>query len=225
MSLAVEHITLDGSADHPAPETEQPPRKTLCRYALAGDAGHRVVEVAILEGEHLRVRSPGPPGGHLDYQFDLRFADPTPVRDRRLPWFWMLVASSLTASGLGTLLVNWPAAIDFLGAGVTLALVLTLVTVAAGFVCLRWTIESLLLVSAYGRATLVSVSGRLGSSRRHLQVFAVLSKHVLAARNAHPQEKPQFLRDEMREHYRLRQLGVLSEAVYETSKAAILAAH
>jgi hypothetical protein len=50
-------------------------------------------------------------------------------------------------------------------------------------------------------------------------------KSINAAKAERPQERPQFLRDEMREHHRLRELGVLSEEQYEQSKARILASH
>lgn len=194
----------------------------LVKLTLDGDPE---VELTVLEGHHLRVRSSGARGARVDYEFDLRFADPTPVRMRSVPWAWILVAAILVATGLGALLYAWPALRDFLGTTAAGWLVLVLVAAAGGFVGLRWTVESLQLVSAHGRAPLVSVSGRLGSSGRHRKAFADLSQHVPAARNARPQKEPKFLRDEMREHYRLRELGVFSDEVYERSKAAILAAH
>jgi hypothetical protein len=161
----------------------------------------------------------------LDYEFDLRFADPVPVRRRSVPWAWMLAAAILVASGLGALLFAWPALRNLLGATVAGWVVLLLVAAASAFVGVRWTVESLQLLSVHGRVPLVSVSGGLGSSGRHRKVFEALSQHVPAARNARPQKEPKFLRDEMREHYRLRELGVFSDKVYERSKAAILAAH
>lgn len=198
MSAAFDHVTLDGDPE---------------------------VELTVLEGHHLRVRSIGARGDLLDYEFDLRFADPAPVRRRSVPWIRMLAAAILVAAALGALLFAWPALWNLLGATAASWLVMLLAAAAGAYVGLRWTVESLELLSAHGRAPLVSVSGRLGSSDRHRKVFAALSQHVPAARNARPQKEPKFLRDEMREHYRLRDLGVFSEKVYERSKAAILAAH
>jgi hypothetical protein len=198
LSPAFEHVTLDGDPE---------------------------VELTVLEGHHLRVRTSGVRGERLEYEFDLRFADPMPVRSRSVPWAWMLAAAILVATGLGALLYAWPALMNLLGVTGSAWLILSLAAAAAGFVGLRWTVESLQLVSAHGRAPLVSVNGRLGSSGPHRKVFADLSQHVPAARKARSQKEPKFLRDEMREHYRLRELGVLSDKVYERSKAAILAAH
>ena len=80
-------------------------------------------------------------------------------------------------------------------------------------------------VSAHGGATLVSVVGGIGSARSGKRFFIELIKSINAAKATRRQELPQFLRDEMREHHRLRELGVLTEQQYEQSKARILASH
>ena len=77
----------------------------------------------------------------------------------------------------------------------------------------------------HGEATLASVTGGIGSARNGKKFFVELIKNINAAKSARPQGKQQFLRDEMREHHRLRELGVLTEQQYEESKARILAAH
>ena len=90
---------------------------------------------------------------------------------------------------------------------------------------LRRTVESLEFISMHGGATLVSVVGGIGSARAGKRFFVELIKSINAAKAERPQERPQFLRDEMREHHRLRELGVISEEQYEQSKARILASH
>jgi len=222
---AVEHITLDGGADPGAAPADGGHRPTLRRHAIAGRQDGCQTELSILEGHYLRVRDVGPRNEPRVYQFDLRFADPAPVRVRRMPRALLLAATGLAASGLGALVAAWPALRTALGPVLTGGLIAAVTGIVAVYVCLRWTRESLQLRSAYGSAVLVSVTGRLGSARGHHPVFAEVSRSVLAARNARPQDKPQFLRDAMREHYRLRKLGVLSEENYEAAKAAILAAH
>jgi hypothetical protein len=69
------------------------------------------------------------------------------------------------------------------------------------------------------------VIGGLGSTKAGKAFFVSMIKEIAAAKSARPQAKQQLLRDEMREHHRLRELGVLSEANYEASKARILKAH
>ena len=85
---------------------------------------------------------------------------------------------------------------------------------------LRRTTESLEFVSMHGGATLVSVTGGIGSARAGKKFFIELIKSINAAKAARPQERPQLLRDEMREHHRLRELGVLSEEQYEAEQGA-----
>jgi len=49
--------------------------------------------------------------------------------------------------------------------------------------------------------------------------------HIRLAAAARRHTKAEHLRDEMREHQRLRELGVLSVGDYEVSKARILGQH
>jgi len=105
------------------------------------------------------------------------------------------------------------------------ALVTLIAAVGATIMFLRRTVESLEFVSMHGGATLVSVVGGIGSARAGKKFFIELIKSINAAKAARPQERPQFLRDEMREHHRLRELGVISQEQYEQGKARILASH
>jgi hypothetical protein len=90
---------------------------------------------------------------------------------------------------------------------------------------LRRTTESLEFRSVHGQVTLVSVTGAIGSTQDGKKFFVELIKSIGAAKAARPQPPQQFLRDEMREHHRLREIGALTEAQYEASKGRILAAH
>ncbi|HXV40349.1 MAG TPA: hypothetical protein VD701_05235 [Steroidobacteraceae bacterium] len=222
---AVEHITLDGEADPGASPPVQSQLATLHRYTIPGRLEGHYTELSVLESHYLRVRIVGSRSGARVYQLDLRFADPAPVRVRRVPWTWALCAGGLAASGLGILALTWPAMTSTLSWGTVTVLSVALVGAVIACVCLRWTTESLELRSVHGAAALVGVTGRLGSMRSHQKVFAEVSRNIVAAGNARPQDLPQFLRDEMREHFRLRKLGVLSATDYEAAKAAILAAH
>ncbi len=222
---AVEHITLDGGADPGAAPPVQSQLATLHRYTIPGLPEGHYTELSVLESHYLRVRIVGSRSGARVYQFDLRFADPAPVRVRRIPWAWALGAGGLAAFGLGTLAATWPGMASTVGWGMVAGLSVALAGTVIACVCLRWTTETLQLRSLHGAAALVGVTGRLGSMRRHQKAFAEVSRNIIAAGNARPQDLPQFLRDEMREHFRLRQLGVLSEADYEAAKSAILAAH
>jgi hypothetical protein len=221
----VDNIVLASEPDvgiAPIPETQ---RNAVHSYSLSCRPNGSFTALSILEGHYLGVCSLEPSKEPLKYQIDLRFADPTPVRSRRLPWFWLLAAASFGAFAYGALRAALSAGNTLQSSGMIGGLVATAISIVALYVTVRRTTESLQLRSVHGHAALVSVTGDLGSARRYNEVFTVLSRNVRAARLARPQERPQFLRDEMREHFRLHQLGVLSEKQYEASKARILAAH
>lgn len=225
MQRVFEHITLGGGTDPGDAERPRAPRATLRRFAIPTGRGQARAELSVLEGHYLGVRAVGPRGEACSYQFDLRFADPTPVRIRHVPWVRLLSTTGLIALGLVALALRWPAVVSALGVGTAFVLFTVAIGAAAGYGLLRWTTESLQLRSVHGNAVLVSLTGELGAARRYGPMFAELAGNVAAATLARPHVKPQFLRDAMREHYRLRELGVLSEQQYESSKAAILAAH
>lgn len=221
----VEHITLDGGTDSGAAASPQAPRAILRRFTIPTGRAQANAELSVLEGHYLGVRAVGSRGEVCSYQFDLRFADPTPVRVRHVPWVRLLLAIGLIALGLVALALKWPAIVTALGAATAFVLFTVAIGAVAGYGLFRWTTESLQLRSFLGDAVLVSMTGELGAARRYEPVFAELSGNVVAATLARPHAKPQFLRDAMREHYRLRKLGVLDEKQYQSSKAAILAAH
>jgi hypothetical protein len=100
-----------------------------------------------------------------------------------------------------------------------------LAAIVAALMFLRRTTESLEFTSVHGGVTLVSVTGAIGSAREGKKFFVELIKSIHAAKAARPQPPPLFLRDEMREHHRLRELGVLSEEQYAECKSRILASH
>ena len=218
----VDHIVLGGEPDIGFAPIPEPNRNTVHSYSLPCRPDGSFTALSILEGHYLGVCSPGPRKEPLKYQFDLRFAEPTPVRVRRLPWFWLLVAACFGAFGSGALHAallarNFP---GMVGGVVAMA-----ISIAALYVSFRRASESVQLRSVHGHAALVSVTGDLGSARRAKAIFAVLSRNIHAARLKRPQERSQFLRDEMRQHFRLLQFGALSDQEYEASKARILAAH
>jgi len=55
--------------------------------------------------------------------------------------------------------------------------------------------------------------------------MAKLAAHIRLASGARRRTKTEHLRDEMREHLRLKEIGVLSAAEYETAKERILEQH
>jgi hypothetical protein len=120
----------------------------------------------------------------------------------------------------------WPqTAAAWIGPAPLTALAALLAAAGSVFMFLRRTTESLEFLSVHGQVTLVSVTGAIGSTQDGKRFFVELIKSISAAKAARPQPAHQFLRDEMREHHRLREIGALTEAQYEASKSRILASH
>jgi hypothetical protein len=160
------------------------------------------------------------------YEFDLRFASAKPVIVRHIAWFWLALAISLVALSATALWLLWPqSGAEWIAPAPLTAIAALFAAGGSVVMFLRRTTESLEFLSAHGQVTLVSVTGAIGSTRDGKKFFVELIKSIGAAKAARPQPPQQFLRDEMREHHRLRELGALTEAQYEASKSRILAAH
>ena len=220
-----EHIHIEAEPGSVAAPTPHRLRKVRTSYVLKSRLRGCETEVSILEDHYVAVRTVRPDAQARKYEFDLRFANPKPLRVRSISWFWLTLASSMVALAAGGLWATWTDAGRWSNAIFLTALVTLFASGGALIMFLRRTVESLEFISMHGGATLVSVVGGIGSARAGKRFFIDLIKSINAAKAARPQDRPQFLRDEMREHHRLRELGVLTDLQYEQSKARILSSH
>ncbi|HEU4654486.1 MAG TPA: hypothetical protein VFS47_10895 [Steroidobacteraceae bacterium] len=222
-----EHISIESHAEEEiAPNAKRPHRIVRHTYSLKSAIRGCETELKLLDGHFLGVRSVRPDGDIKKYDIDLRFASPKPVRVRHISWTWLVVTAGLILLSCATLVLEvlrfeqpWKQ-YGFIAACVTL-----LLSSGTAFLFTRRTTEALEFQSVHGQVTLVNVVGGIGSAKSGKQFFVELIKDINAAKNAKPQARAQFLRDEMREHHRLHALGVLSDDDYEASKARILASH
>jgi hypothetical protein len=217
-----EHIHIEADPGVVAAPAALRRRKVRASYALQSRLRGCATELAIHDDHFVAVRTVRPDAEPRKYEVDLRFASPKPVRVRSISWFWLALAASLALLATGGIWASWG---NWTSPILLTALVTLLAASGATILFLRRTVESLEFVSVHGGATLISVVGGIGSARAGKQFFVELIKSINAAKAERPQERPQFLRDEMREHHRLRELGVISEEQYEQSKARILASH
>jgi hypothetical protein len=223
-SARAEHISLE--SDFQATESPVIKRKVRSKYALRSRLRGCQTEIAILDEHFAAVTSLRPGREMKRYEFDLRFANAKPVRVRRIAWSWAALTTVFgSLAGIAAWLFLDPtldtSTVALLAVGATMLVG----AFVCGFVFLRRTTESLEFTSVHGNATLISITGGIGSARAGKAFFVNLIKSINAAKALRPQTKQQWLRDEMREHHRLRELRVLTEAEYEASKARILAAH
>ncbi len=219
-----EHISIEADADYVTP-SRPAHRKVRSKYALHSAMRKCSTELSLLEESYLQVHAVRARKAPLRYIVDLRFLNSQPVRVRRIAWPWFLLGAALVLAAAGGMWLARAAPAPFaspcfLGACVAMACAF-----GAVFFGTRRTFESLNFTTLNGGATIVSVLGGLGSTKAGKSFFVAMIKDIAAAKAARPQQRQHWLRDEMREHHRLRELGVLSEADYEASKARILKAH
>ena len=83
----------------------------------------------------------------------------------------------------------------------------------------------MLCVSSYPPHHSSSWLAGIGRATIDAAFLAALIDSIHAASAERAQAPKTFLCDEMREHHRLHQLGILADAEYEAAKSRILAAH
>jgi hypothetical protein len=103
--------------------------------------------------------------------------------------------------------------------------IVSAMALAAAVVCIYRTTETISMYSAHGRARLFEFTSGLGVKRALAPFRNKLAAHIKFATAARRPMRSEHLRDEMREHFRLRESGVLTREEYEASKARILAEH
>lgn len=221
---ATEHIVLESDERNvPALRTA---RKVHSRLRVQRSVRRRASELALIDYCYLSVRTWRSRSPDAQYVLDLRFVDPVLRLSRHVAWRFLAASAVLTvlavalawrisASSTPWWRHEWLA---LLGSLVGLA-------VCAALVGLYRTTKTLVLFSVSGRARLLELTGGVGSFRAMRRFSRTLAAHVRIASARRRRSRAEHLRDEMREHQRLKEAGVLSEKEYEMSKARILAKH
>jgi hypothetical protein len=219
-----EHILLESDdRDIPALHTA---RRTHAHLCFRSGLRRRTVELDIIDYYYLSVRIRRGRGTVIEYVLDLRFVVPSVLRYRHLPLKWMTAALALgTLSAAGLWWVSGTAAPWSHTEPLTVIAALLVSTAGATLVSAYRMTETLRLFSAHGRAELLELTGGLGTFRATRAFTRKLEAHIDIAGAARRLSKGQHLRDEMREHFRLKEAGVLSNEGYEESKKRILAGH
>jgi len=216
-----EHILLESD------EREIPnPRSSRRRHGsivVRSRLRRRSLDLEVIDYYFLVVRLHRGRSFVSEYVLDLRFVAPSLQFARRIAWRWAL--ATLVMGGLAVaiaLRIDTSASPE---EWLKACAAVSGMTLVAGIVFSYRTIETVRLFSAHGRARLLEFTTGLGAIRA-LQPFAVkLAAHIRIAEEARRSSRSEHLRDEMREHFRLHQTGVLSTEEYENSKGRILAGH
>ena len=92
-----EHIHIEAEPGSVAAPTPHRLRKVRTSYVLKSRLRGCETEVSILEDHYVTVRTVRPDAQARKYEFDLRFANPKPLRVRSISWFWLTLAGSMIA--------------------------------------------------------------------------------------------------------------------------------
>ena len=217
---ATEHILLE-TEWREVPDLRAA-RKSHGRIELRSRLRRRVVQLEIIDYYYLSVRSHNGSRG-LEFSLDLRFTR-APQLSRHVAWKWIAASLALiavpvvTASAIHT--SAW-----WRQQWLPVSLAAAAVWAGVTFVSLYRTTETISLSSTCGAMRLLEFTGGPGTFRALRPFIAKLTAHIRLASSARRHTKAEHLRDELREHQRLRELGVLSVNDYEVSKARILGQH
>ena len=217
-----EYILLE-SDEQPTVPHPRASRKRHARVEAPDRIRRRVLRLEIIDYFYLAVRVQRAQSVTAEYVLDLRFVDPSVRMSRHIATRWLVATLVLAALAVAIgLRVQGSAAP---GNWLVACLIASTLAVGAGFVCAYRTTETLAVFSIHGRARLLEYTGMLGLGRALRPFLIKLSAHVRIAIAARRRSKALHLRDEMREHARLHETGVLSKPEYEAGKVRILAAH
>ena len=221
---AAEHIVLESDVrEVPQLQSQRRVHASLqCRSRLR----RRRLNLSIIDYYYLRVRLGQSAATSREYVLDLRFIDPSFTLTRQIPWRCIGAALGLTAAVAACALwyAGEPAwqsrpVAELVCASLFAGMMLSYLLVAARLV------ETVALHSLHGRAAVLEYRGSAGTLRRVRPFMRKLAAHVQLAAAARRSTRAEHLRDELREHYRLMEAGVLAGETYEACKARILARH
>jgi hypothetical protein len=221
---AAEHIVLE-SDEREIPQLGSRRREHAslhCRSRLQ----RRSLNLSIIDYYYLEVRVTQRAALSQEYVLDLRFVDPSFAMTRRIPRRCIRAALALTAATAASTM--WFAAATaapqrhlaaLFSAALFAGAVLAYLAVAARLV------ETVALHSLHGRGVVLEYRGGGGTLRRARPFLRKLAAHVRLAAAARRATMAEHLRDELREHYRLKEAGVLPAEIYDACKRRILARH
>ncbi len=219
-----EHISLQSETVEP--RARPVALKPVVRYQLHSRARGLQTRVAILEDQFVVVNARRPRAPDQEHNVDLRFVDPRPVGIRKVGWPWMYIAIALMIlAGFFAVFAAISASPSARVWALPTTIVLGTCAVSSFLMCLYSTTESLLFVSVHGRARVITITGGLGTTRAARRCALDIVKHIKLARKQSKQTRQAFLCDEMREHNRLHEQGVITDEQFADAKTRILHAH
>lgn len=214
-----EHISLGD--DFAVLAGAEEPEQITRRFEYANRLRGRRMQLVFYAEGYLRVREWQRKRKVRDYLLSLRFLAPDPATARRLPLRVLHVAAGFAGFGLLCGAIAWLTPWNALFTPA--ALVGAAGAALAGLVFLYLAHEKTTFRSAAGRARVLTLLGTVDSFKRCRGVAPDIVRAIEAAQAKNVQNRSDYLRHEMREHYRLREFGVIGEAECSDATRRILA--
>lgn len=213
-----EHISLGD--DFAVLAGAEEPEKITERFEYRNRLRGRRAQLTLYEEGFLRVREWQRKKRVRDYLLSLRYMGTKTSVTRKLPMRVLHVAAGFAGIGALASLIAWlstwdaffvPAAVvGFAGAIVSSMLFLYLAH------------EKTMFSTASGGAVALTLSGTADSFKRCRAMIPEIQGAIEAAQAKNVQNRSDYLRQEMREHYRLREFGVIDHDVCSAATRKIL---
>lgn len=179
--------------------------------------------LVIFDRTHLGVRTGKRSGLPRKYWLRMAFLDPRPVR-RTSRAAWGVSCSLAVGLAVTLLLASYFSVWSSAGWAAAIVAMLAATVTSLGFAWHR-SRERLVFHTRHGRVPVAELVRNRPDRRTAGQFLAALELTIQRATDGHRRPRAQLLREEMREHRRLFEEGVLSREVYEAAQARILRAH
>lgn len=155
------------------------------------------------------------------FHLDLQYLDPVPTIERAIAgrWFYATLGSAAVAA-LAVFLARFEAL--QMAAWVVFGLA-ALAAVGTALVGIRFSYEQTTFCTIHGRAPVLTLLANVGAVKKFRAFVPALSAAIEEAAEQIGDDNSAYLRAEMREHYRLRGDGVLTQQACAESTGRILA--
>lgn len=217
MSMA-EHILLEG--DELDDEFDAAKTRTPQQHLHIVNRSHALeTEMILFEGGWLSLRHHKRNKPGEAQLINLRYLDPRPSVSRYFARRTLGLSAALFLVGLLTAALAYYSVLLVITIP---AMILLLTASAVAFAaCAYRTRKNVVFVTRHGRAPVIELMATLGSFGALRRIEPVLTEEITKAAGSQS-DKQKHLRSEMREHYRLRETGVLSQVVCADSTQRIL---
>lgn len=216
-----EHILLEGDVVESGYEASPARPKTVSQRFELNNRGRGVnTELTLYEEGFLEIATENRGKQSGEHIFDLRYVDPTPTLNQ-------FIAVKMLYTGLGLLgaaLLSGILAYFQVFSAVTISLGIGFLTAAliTGILFVYRTKEEAVFCTLSGRGEVIKLLASPGCIRQLRNLVPEIVKAINHAHSLNTLKKEQRLREEMREHYRLKDQGVLTEDDCSTCTLRIL---